>query len=248
MGDDGDPRLRDEYVHTESGPTGDVTLIGVVHDHPASVYRTQAVVRERDPEVVALEAPPLAVPLYETYARNASAETRRTTETPPTFGGEMSAAAQVAAEIEASVVGIDAPTGDFLGRLVRNCWKEDASARTLRRVFSGVASVTRHALVCRTAAAVASRTGFRVEVDSPVEHDCRVSDSPKAQARDERQQATQTQSLLRAFDTPEPVRLRDDTREEHMAARLRSLRSRGSVVAVVGLDHLDGIVAELREK
>ncbi|WP_158058175.1 TraB/GumN family protein [Halorussus halophilus] len=236
-----DPRLREEYVHTESGLASDVTLVGVVHDHPASVYRTQKIVRERDPEVVALEAPPLAVPLYETYARNSSSET-------PAFGGEMSAAACAAAEAEANVVGIDAPTGAFLARLARNCWDERASTTTVRRVLSGVGSVTRHALVCRMAAAVATRTGLRVEVDSPVKHDCDSTDSPDVQARDERKQAEQTQSLLRAFDTPEPIRLRDDTREQHMATRLASLRERGPVVAVVGLDHLDGITARLCEK
>ncbi|MFC7081645.1 hypothetical protein [Halorussus caseinilyticus] len=52
--------MNDEYVRRL--PDAGVTLVGVVHDHPASVHRARAVVRERDPEVVALEAPPLAVP------------------------------------------------------------------------------------------------------------------------------------------------------------------------------------------
>ncbi|MFC4448665.1 hypothetical protein [Halorussus aquaticus] len=235
--DSADPRMNDEYVRRL--PDAGVTLVGVVHDHPASVHRAREVVRERDPAVVALESPPLATPLYETYARES--------RTPPSFGGEMSAAAQAAHEFDAEVVGIDAPTGDFFVRLARNCWRDGASLGTLRKVVSGVTSVTRHALVCRVAAAVADRTALRVEVDDPVEHDCDVTDPPAVQARDEVSQARRSQSLLRAFDPPRPVRLRDETREECMAENLDSLRSRGETVAVVGLDHLDGIAERLEE-
>ena len=235
-----DPRLRDEFVRTVPAPdrseTGRVTLVGVVHDHPASAYRARAVVRERDPDVVALEAPPVAVPLYRTYADS---------DARPSFGGEMSAAAQAARESDAEVVGIDGPTTAFFARLARNCWRERASPGTLRRVASGVASVSRHAVVCRLAAAVADRTGLRVEVDDPVIHDCERTDSPAEQARDEREQARRSRSLLRAFDPPEPVALRERTREECMADALADLRTRGETVAVVGLDHLDAVADRL---
>ncbi|WP_208023556.1 hypothetical protein [Halorussus pelagicus] len=234
-----DPRMSDEYVRTVSDSEGDVTLVGVVHDHPASVHRARAVVRERDPAVVALESPPLAVPLYETYARDS--------QTPPTFGGEMSAAAQAASDIGAEVVGIDAPTLEFFPRLIRNCRAAGASLGTLRRVASGVTSVTRHALTCRLAAAVADRTALRVEVDAPVDHDCSRSDPPAVQARDERAQARRSRSLLRAFDPPRPVRLRDETREECMADELRALCERGETVAIVGLDHLDRVAERVVE-
>ena len=235
---EGDPRMNEEFVRRL--PDADLTLVGVVHDHPASVHRARAVVRERAPEVVALEAPPLAVPLYEVYARDS--------RTPPAFGGEMSAAAQAGGERDAEVVGIDAPTPDFFARLAENCWSETASLGTLRRVASGVAAVTRHALTCRLAAGVAERTSLRVEVDDPIDHDCSRADPPAAQARDEREQARRSRSLLRAFDPPRPVKLRDDTREECMAERLESLRSRGETVAIVGLDHLESVAATLREK
>ncbi|WP_210424105.1 hypothetical protein [Halorussus ruber] len=232
-----DPRMNDDYVRTVTHPEGDVTLVGVVHDHPASVHRAREVVRERSPAVVALESPPLATPLYEAYASDA--------RTPPSFGGEMSAAAQAAREENAEVVGVDAPTTDFFARLARNCWSERASVGTLRRVASGVASVTRHALTCRVAATVAERTSLRVEVDAPVDHDCSRTDSPAEQARDERRQARRSQSLLRAFDPPRPVRLRDDTREECMADELRALRSEGRTVAIVGIDHLDSVAEQI---
>ena len=232
-----DPRLHEGYVRRL--PDHDLTLVGVVHDHPASVHRARAVVRERDPATVALEAPPLAVPLYRAYARGS--------RTPPTFGGEMSAAAQAARECDADVVGVDAPTADFFARLARNCWAERASLDTLRRVASGVTSVTRHAVVCRAAAAVADRSALRVEVDDPIDHDCDRSDPPEVQARDERRQARRSQSLLRAFDPPRPVQLRDETREECMADRLGSLGD-GETVAILGLDHLDGVATLLAEK
>ncbi|USZ74416.1 hypothetical protein NGM07_13285 [Halorussus vallis] len=237
-----DPRLNAEYTLTVPG-TGDdhdVTLVGAVHDHPASVYRAREVVSDREPAAVALEIPPLALPLYLNYAEDA--------RTPPAFGGEMSAAAQAARECDADVVGVDAPRRGFLARLVRNCRREAVSAGTLRRVLSGTASVTRHALACRAVAVLGDRTGLRVEVDSPVEHDCDRTDPPEVQARDERRQADRSLSLLRAFDPPRPVELRDATREECMADRIRSLRRDGDVVAVVGLDHLDGLSELLEEE
>ena len=236
-----DPRLHEEYteIHPRTGDDHRVTLVGVVHDHPASVYRARAIVEAREPAAVGLEVPPVALPLFRTYAEDS--------RTPPEFGGEMSAAAQAARDADAEVVGIDGPDRGFLARLARNCWRERVSVRTLRRVLSGVSSVTRHALVCRAAAALADRTSLRVEVDSPTDHDCEVTDSPAEQARDERKQADRSLSLLRAFDPPRPVSLRDETREERMADELRSLRADGDVVAIVGLDHLDGI-AKLLEK
>jgi hypothetical protein len=82
-------------------------------------------------------------------------------------------------------------------------------------------------------------------VDSPVEHDCSLADSPAEQARDERRQARRSQSLLRAFDPPRPVRLRDDTREECMAEKLEALRLEGETVAIVGLDHLDAVAEQI---
>ncbi|USZ67036.1 hypothetical protein NGM10_09870 [Halorussus salilacus] len=232
-----DPRMNGEYIRTVSHPEGDVTLVGVVHDHPASAYRARAVVRERDPETVALEVPPLALALYREYARGA--------RSPPSFGGEMSAAALAARERDADLVGIDAPTPEFCARLARNCWDERADVETVRRLASGLASVTRHAAICRIAATVAARTSLRVEVDAPVEHDCTRADPPNEQARDEREQAERSRSFARAFDPPTSVRLRDETREECMAENLRSLRAAGDAVAIVGLDHLDAVAERI---
>lgn len=234
LGDD--PRLRLDHVRTiERTDAGDIVLAGVVHDHPASVYRVQKIIRTVEPGTVALELPRLALRLFEVYAED--------DRSPPEFGGEMSGAIQAAGD--ADIVGIDAPNRAFLVRLLRAIVRERPSLATVRRVLRGVSSVTRHALVCRLAAAVASRTSMRVEVDAPVQHDCAATDAPNAQATDERRQITTSFSLLRAAETPQPVRLRDETREECMVQALDALDSSEPVVAVVGVDHLERIASKL---
>lgn len=234
-----DPRVTGEHLRTLSGPdgTGTVTLVGVVHDHPASVYRVGEVVSTLDPAVLALEVPPLAVPLYEQYAADE--------RTPPAFGGEMSAAVQAAATDE--VVGVDGPTLGFLGRLARTMLRERASATTVRQVARGVAAVGRTALACRAAATLATRTSLRVEVDTPVPYEGVPTDDPAAQAADEREHVEQTHSVLNTLSPPHAVRFRDETREAHMAERLEALRKQGDVVAVVGYGHLDPVAERLAE-
>lgn len=238
MTDNGDPRLRDEYVRTLPGSNefDDVILIGVVHDHPASKYRVKTAVEAVDLDVLALELPPLAVPLYEEYA-----EDRRT---PPPFGGEMSTAVQAATPDE--VVGIDGPSAGFLVRLVGTLYRDGASAGTVRTVLESLGSVTRRTVLCRLAAGVSRRTGVRVEVDSPSVYDCRWGDDPRAQADDERDQVRRARAVANLFGTPDAVRVRETVREAHMADRLSSLRRNGVVAAVVGIDHLDPL-AELLE-
>ncbi|NHN48511.1 hypothetical protein G9464_13040 [Halostella sp. JP-L12] len=228
-----DPRINDDYVRTLPTENGDVTLVGVVHDHPASVHRVRTLVETRAPDAVALELSPLALPLFEAYAEDE--------KTPPELGGEMSAAIQAA---DCDVVGIDAPSLSFLRRLFGRIREERPERDTVARVLRGVASVTKHALTCRIGASIARWTGRTVELDRPVDHECTLRDAPTAQAEDERKQASQSLSLLRAFETPEPMHLRDATREECMAARLRELSADGNVVAVVGIDHLDGVSGE----
>lgn len=231
---DDDPRFDGSYVRQElDGPTGgNVTLVGVVHDHPASTYRVRTVVGAVDPDVLALELPPLAVGLFERYAEDG--------RTPPTFGGEMSAAIQ-AARTDA-VTGIDGPDPEFYGRLARNLTRERPSRPEARRILRGLVSASKRAVVCRFAAGLAARTGVRLEVDEPVPHDCDWWDDPEEQAADERKQIRQSQALTSALGPCTASRataFRDATREEHMADRLAELREAGSVVAVVGIDHLD---------
>lgn len=240
MNQDPDPRLTGEYVREVSGAAGAVTLVGVVHDHPASSYRVQQEVRRRDPDVLALELPPSAVPLFREYAASS--------RSPPVFGGEMSTAVQAAGGAE--VVGVDRPTGSFLVRLIRNLLQKRPSTTTTRKVLRNTVASMKHAFICRGAAAVASHTSVRVEVDAPNEHETDWTDSPAAQADDERTQVRRSRAFMNAFQTSSSSRasrLEDATREEHMAEQLVELSTDGSVVAVVGIDHLDPL-AELLEE
>ena len=235
---DSDPRITGEYIHQVSSNAGTLTLVGVVHDHPASTYRVRQVVTELDPEVLALELPPISIPLFEQYAS--------TDRCPPVFGGEMSAAIQAAAT--GTTVGIDRPTGGFFQRLARNLLRERPSLQTVRNVVSDTVKTTKHAVTCRAAAAVGARTSIRLEVDSPVTHDIDWADAPDDQARDERKQVRRSRSFMNAFRTAsrsQASRLEDVAREEEMAARLLQLREEGDIVAVVGIDHLDSIAERL---
>ncbi|TQQ81359.1 hypothetical protein EGH24_08130 [Halonotius terrestris] len=241
MDADSDPRVTGEYVRQVTDAHGTLTLLGVVHDHPASRYRVQHVIERVDPTVLALELPPMSIPLFEQYAA--------TDRTPPTFGGEMSAAIQAASP--ESVVGIDRPTGGFFRRLGRTLLRERPSLDTIRRVVANAVETTEHALLCRAAAAVGARTSVRFEVDSPIPHDTTWTDSPDEQARDEREQVRRSRSFMSAFRTASrsrAARLEDDAREAAMATRLAELHEQDSdIVCVVGIDHLDSLAERLGE-
>ncbi len=237
MFDDSDPRRTGDYVRRIPGGPGhgEVVLTGVVHDHPASRYRARSLVEAVDPEVLALELPPLAVPLFERYADDE--------RTPPAAGGEMSAAIQAATTD--AVVGIDGPTPAFLVRLARTLYREDAALSDVRAVLGGLVSVTRHAVACRLAASRVASRPDRPPVDAPVAPDSGRPDDPERQAADERSHIRRAESVLSAFGGLDAVHLRDVAREAHMAARLAALRREGTVVAVVGVGHLDALAERL---
>jgi pheromone shutdown protein TraB len=226
-----DPRVDTRYVRTCSGTHdgGAVTIVGVVHDHPASVYRVRHVVSEVDPSVLALELPPLAVPLYEAYAAGA--------RSPPALGGELSAAVQAAGTD--SVVGIDGPSLGFVHTLGQRLWQERASRTTVSRSLRSLLSVTKSAVACRMAATLAARTPFTVAVGSSVPHETTMDDPANEQAADERRQIRAASAVMDAFETSPSSRYRAESRERHMADRLATLRESGDVVAVVGAGHFD---------
>lgn len=233
---DADPRLDGDAVRTvRNDGLGPVHLVGVVHDHPASAYRAQATVEAHDPDALALEVAPVALPYF--VRRAASPDER------PTFGGEFSAA--IDAADGARVVGIDAPNRRFVAALLRRCAGGEHSPATVKRVLRGTATVTREALACRLAAAVDERTSFDVDVGERVEHDADPADDPATQAADEARQVAQVERVLAALERPPAVRLRDETREACMARELHALRAEGSVVAVVGRGHLDAVAGRL---
>jgi pheromone shutdown protein TraB len=230
-----DPRMTGDHLRSIDTPTGTVTLVGVVHDHPASAFRVRTVVAARDPDVLALELPPLSLPLFERYAED--------TRTPPAFGGEASAAIQ--ASTASRVVGIDGPTLPFLRRLAARLRREGGSVRTVRGVLDGLASVTKNALRCRLAASLAALTSIRMEVDAPVAYATDRGDSPERQAENERRQIDRARAVMDAFEPSRGTSFADDVREAHMADRLADLRRDGDVVAVVGRHHLDRVAERL---
>lgn len=238
--EDADPRLHEEYVRRVPGHggAGEVLLAGVVHDHPASTYRVRTLLQREDPDVLALELPPLAVPLYEQYADDDRA--------PPRFGGEMSAAVQAAPTD--LVAGIDGPEPRFLRRLVATLRSEDASLETVREAARRVWSITGHAVRCRLAAALSARTSLGLELDEPTVHEVDAADPPEAQAADERRHVRRATAFTNAVQTGSASRCCDRAREQHMVARLDDLRRDGAVLAVVGIDHLDAVRDGLVER
>lgn len=230
-----DPRITGEHLRSIDTPTGTVTLVGVVHDHPASAFRVRTVVTDRIPDVLALELPPLSLPLFERYAED--------TRTPPVFGGEASAAIQ--ASTTDRVVGIDGPTLPFLRRLAATLYHEGGSIETVRGVLDGLSTVTKNALRCRLAGTLAAVTSIRLEVDSPVTYATDRADSPEQQAENEHRQIARARAVMDAFEPSRAASFNDDVRETHMADRLAEFRGDGDVVAVVGRHHLDSVAEQL---
>ncbi|SDF11209.1 hypothetical protein SAMN04488067_10220 [Halorubrum xinjiangense] len=233
-----DPRLTGEHLRSIDAPTGTVTLVGVVHDHPASAFRVRTAVADRAPDVLALELPPLSLPLFERYAED--------TRTPPAFGGEASAAIQAASTDR--VVGVDGPTLPFLRRLAAALYREGGSMGTVRGVLGGLTSVAKNALRCRLAASIAALTSVRLEVDSPVSYAVDRTDSPERQAESERAQIARARAVMDTFEPSRATSFGDDVRETHMVDRLADLRGEGDVVAVVGRHHLDRVAEGLSER
>ena len=233
-----DPRISGDHLRSVDTSTGTVTLVGAVHDHPASAFRVRTAVAERPPDVLALELPPLSLPLFERYAED--------TRAPPAFGGEASAAIQAANTDR--VVGIDGPTLPFLRRLASALYREGGSIGTARGVLDGLATVTKNALRCRFAASVAALTSVRLEADSPVSYAVDRADSPERQAENERRQIARARAVMDTFEPSRATAFGDDVRETHMVDRLADLRGEGDVVAVVGRHHLDRVAEGLDER
>ncbi|MGM0592569.1 MAG: hypothetical protein ACQETI_13270 [Halobacteriota archaeon] len=231
-----DPRVTADRCRQVRTASGSVILVGVVHDHPASVARVEAVVDRVGSPTLALELPPAAVPLYRAYA--ADGEGR------PRFGGEMSAA--IAAAPTAPVVGIDAPNWSFCRRLCSRALAGRLSPTMTRRLLRSLAGATREAATCRVAATLTDATAMTVAFDDPVSYTCSADEPPARQADHERAHVDAVDALLDGA-SPESsvVAQRDELREGSMLDRLRSLDSVGPIVAVVGVDHLDRLESGL---
>lgn len=231
-----DPRLNVEYVRLlESDDHAPVVLVGVVHDHPASIHRVRRLVEAVDPSVVGLELPQIATPLFEQYARlSESGEDA-------SAGGEMSAAIQTAGD--ARIVGLDMPDVASFASLARRMWTERVSSKTARAVFDDVWRLSRHALAVRLVATGLPAVLFDGDVERTQSYDVSSDDTPAVQAEHELRHVRRSAALLRSLEPPFATRLVDDVRERRIASRLAALRGEtdGPVVAVLGYQHLDAV-------
>jgi pheromone shutdown protein TraB len=219
-----DPRIRTDHLRLLVDEESSVLLVGVVHDHPASVYRVRSVVRSLDPDTAAVELPPLALPLFEAGE-----------------GGEMSAAL---AASEADAAAVDAHGPRFLAALAGEIRDRSPSRETIGRIVSNAVTVGKHAISCRLAS-VFGRDRFPAPIaDAGVEIDVDLTADPVAVAEHEQRHLSRSFSVLRAFERPAADEIVDAARERTMARSLATLDAENAV-AVVGFEHLDGIADEL---
>lgn len=229
-----DPRLSGEYVRTVDCDGTQVVLVGVVHDHPASVFRARTVVEHAAPDVLALEIPAALVGLFEEYAAEDAFE-----------GGEMTAAIRAAPDADA--VGVDAPDWRSARVLAAELRDSDASVRdvaTTVKEFGRLAAATVRGRLS-AAGVPASRLGDVPGISQ--EFDCDPAEPADAQAAHESSHVRRSASLLRSFEVPAATRLLDAARERYMVRRLRSLGDASTVVAVVGFSHLDAVASGLAD-
>ncbi|SEV90457.1 hypothetical protein [Halobacterium jilantaiense] len=228
-----DPRLDGQYVRLVDATPEPVVLVGVVHDHPASVYRARRTVAALDPGVVALEAPDAVTPVFASHARAGDAT-----------GGEMTAA--VAAAGDADVVGVDAPSRGTLSSLAAVLADDKPGPSAVAGTLRSLARIGAHAARDRLRAAGVPARWLGGEFDRAQEYDCATTDPASEQAADETARLERSTSLLRAFDPPPATRVLDAVRERQMGRRIAGLAADDVVVAVVGFSHLDGVENEIR--
>ena len=234
-----DPRVSRQFCRRFEDDDRAVVVLGVVHDHPASVARVETVLERVDPDVLALELPPAAVPLYRSYAVDVDRPDG------PRFGGEMSTA--IACAPAATVEGIDASPGAFSRRLLGGVVTGSIRPTTAGTVLSGVATATKSALACRLAATVTDATSMTVVSDEPYPYGCSREDPPIRQADHERRHVATVRTLLSGTQDG-PTRVRDEIRESVMCDRLAGCLDRGVVGVVVGVDHLEAIADRIRTR
>jgi pheromone shutdown protein TraB len=231
-----DPRLDGQYVRLVDAAPEPVVLVGVVHDHPASVHRADRVVAALDPDLVAIEAPDAATPAFASHAR---------ADDEYSSGGEMTAA--VAAAGDAAVVGIDVPGRGTLRSLASVVSTERPDGSAVAGALGDLCRIGVHAARSRLRTAGVPAGWIGGEPERSHEYDCSSDDNPRAQAAHESRRLERSTSLLRAFDPPPATRVLDAVRERQMGRRLAALAENGLVVAVVGFSHLDGVENEFRD-
>lgn len=232
---DSDPRVRGEYIRHIPTTGGSLVLVGVVHDHPASIYRAEAIIDTLDPDVVAVELPDILIP---PFAAAIASDDR--------VGGEMSAAMRAAGTD--AVLGIDVPSRGLVSAVSAAISTHEPGLLTVGRTLRSVGKMVGHSALGRLAHAGVPGLPTVRDLEHSQAYDISVDATPRAQADHEAAHLGRSTTLLRAFEPPPATRLMDAIREQHMADRLESICRERTVVAVVGYSHLDGIAATLRNK
>lgn len=230
-----DPRVNEKYVHHIDVTDPEIVLVGVVHDHPASIHRVEAIIDVLEPGTVAVELPDLLVSSFAAAV-----------ETGDGVGGEMATA--IRAADTTPVVGIDVPSRGTASSLATVLSAHRPGFTTTLRTLRSIGKMFGHAALGRLAhLGVPGLPAIR-----DLEHK-QVYDIPDAapagvQAEHEATHLGRGTTLLRAFEPPPATRLMDAVREQHMADRLGTINGEDPVVAVVGYSHLDGIAAVLQKE
>lgn len=237
-GEHTDPRLTDEYVERIDGgqDSGEIILVGVVHDHPSSIHRASTLVASEEPAVLGLELPPLAVPLFKAYASDG--------RSPESIGGEMNAAIQRATTDQ--IEGIDGPSLGFLSSMLGLLVRQRPSYRTITSLVQSTYAAVVDAVAHRLAAHASSWSALSIAIGSTTAYEVCRHDDPTQQATDEQTHVRKANAVLDAFEQPPTAKLRTEAREQHMADRLADLATDGDVVAIVGIAHLEPLSKRLR--
>lgn len=230
-----DPRISDEYVRLIERPQSPVVLVGVVHDHPASIHRVEAVIDGLSPSIVGIELPSLLVPVFEQHVADGA-----------DVGGEMAAAIQAAGSTP--VVGIDVPGPGFLRAMGAELLGEAAGTGPTIRTLRESWRLTSNAVLARLAHEGIPRLPTVTDLEFGHEYDLPDRPTPELQAEHEAKHVRRSTTLLRTFEPPAATRLVDRIRERHMARRLGELDGDGPLVGVVGHGHIDEIQSALEEK
>lgn len=234
-----DPRVSDASLRLLRGVQGlsGVLIVSVAHDHPASIARVSRVLSSLTTDILALELPPLAIPLFRYYATEES--------TPPSLGGEMSMAIQ--SERTARLVGIDVPNWSYLRVIGRHVVRGDIGTETLTAVLADFVRATAQALTCRLLEVTGRLRRTRPRCYTSLEYECSAEDSPERQALHEREHISKQQAFLRAVEIPAATKLIDSIREDSMVRRLHGLRGDGDLVVIVGAEHAEAVANGLRQ-
>lgn len=230
-----DPRISEEYVRLVERPDTSVVLVGVVHDHPASIHRVETVIEAVSPTTVGIELPSLLVPVFEQHVADGA-----------DVGGEMAAA--IRAANSTAVVGIDVPGPGFLRALGAELRREGPGTGATIPALRETWRLTANAVLARLAHEGLPRLPTVSDLEFGHEYDLPARAPPEVQAEHEATHVRRSTTLLRTFEPPAATRVVDQIRERHMARRLRDLDGDGPLVGVVGHGHLDSIQAALEEK